>query len=93
MSSITVTEALSSPKLFQPFFTGPSWATWRAVLKASLAEPLSDSERGAFAAVAGRQPPEMPVRELVCAVGRGGGKDSVASLLVSLAAVNFNPKG
>ena len=92
--SITAGDAMASPHLFEPFFSGPSWATWRAVVKATFAESLTPAERLLFAGVAGdRQPPVKAVRELVCAVGRGGGKDSVASFLASYVAIHFNPKG
>jgi hypothetical protein len=77
-----------------PFFTGKSWATWIAAVKAAFAEPQSDDELALFKTVAaGRAPPAERVRELVCTVGRGGGKDSIASFLASYLAVSFNPKG
>jgi phage terminase large subunit-like protein len=34
----------------------------------------------------GRKPPSRPVRELWCAIGRGGGKDAVASLVAAFSA-------
>ena len=93
--SITITPAaaLSHPALFAPHFRGDSWRTWEAVLKAAYAEPLSDTEKDAFAAVAGRKPPRKRIDELVCVVGRGGGKDLIASLIATVAAVNFDPDG
>ena len=40
-----------------------------------------------FKEVAGdRRPPKRPVRELVCCVGRGGGKDSIASAIAAFIA-------
>jgi hypothetical protein len=33
--AISVSDAMASPLLFGPFFRGPSWDTWRAVLKAA----------------------------------------------------------
>jgi phage terminase large subunit-like protein len=33
------------------------------------------------------------VRELVVIAGRGAGKDSIASLIATMAALNFNPRG
>ena len=56
------------------------------------AERLSAAELEAFRAVAERDPPTQPVSKLVFVVGRGGGKDSVASLIATTAAINFNPK-
>jgi hypothetical protein len=58
------------------------------------AEPMSqDSEKAVFGAVAAREPPERPVRELICVAGRGAGKDSIASLIATCVAINFDPPG
>jgi hypothetical protein len=89
----TASEAMTSPHLFGPFFAGKSWATWEASVKGAFAEPKSAAELALFKTVAGREPPNERVRELVCAVGRGGGKDSIASFLASYLAVTFKPKG
>jgi hypothetical protein len=55
----------------EPFFRGESWDTWRSVVKAAFAEPLSESELELFRSVANREPPRKRVKELVAAVGRG----------------------
>src|SRR6201993_5211154 len=65
----------------------------RAVLKAAAAEPMSDSEKAAFGAVAAREPPAQRVKELICVAGRGAGKDSIAGLIATCAALNFDPRG
>ena len=89
--AISVTAAMNSPKLLGPYFRGDSWNTWRAVIKATFAEPMSDPEIAAFKEVAGgRDPPKKRVSEAVYAIGRGGGKDSVASLIATSIAVNFD---
>jgi hypothetical protein len=88
---ITVSEALANPKLFAPHFAGPSWNSWKATVKAMNGEPLNATELALFQAVAERDPPTSPVRELVAIAGRGAGKDSIASLIASVIAVNFNP--
>ena len=44
MSLPSIIDALDAPTLFQPFFAGPSWAMWRAVLKGAFAEPMTDEE-------------------------------------------------
>jgi hypothetical protein len=90
---ISVVDAMNSPQLFGPHFAGPSWDTWRACIKATFAEPMSDGDRAAFRSVAERNPPKKPVSEAVFVVGRGGGKDSVASLIASCIAINFDPRG
>jgi hypothetical protein len=91
--AIGVVDAMNSPKLFGPHFAGPSWNVWRSVLKAAFAEPMSDAEIDTFRTVAEREPPTKRVSELACVVGRGGGKDSIASLIASCIAVNFDPRG
>ena len=85
---ITPAAALADPNLLGNAFAGPSWATWRAVLKAAYAEPLTDAELALFRAVAGdRNPPRRRVRELIVVAGRRSGKDSVASAIATTAAI------
>jgi hypothetical protein len=91
--ALKISDAFSSKRLFAPYFGGPSWATWRATLKAAFAEPLSVAELASFKAVAERDPPKSRVRTLACIVGRGGGKDSAASLLAAFVAITFDPRG
>jgi hypothetical protein len=89
---ISVSAAMTSPQLFNPYFQGSSWDVWRTVLKGAC-RAATEPEHAAFAAVAARQPPQKPVRELICIAGRGAGKDSVASLIATCAAINFEPRG
>ena len=91
-AALSVSDAMASPKLFAPFFAGDSWNTWRAVLKAAYAESLSVAELEAFRAVAERNPPARPVSETIAIAGRGAGKDSIASLIATVTAVNFKGK-
>jgi hypothetical protein len=91
--NISPADAMGSPLLFEPFFAGANWALWKSVIKAASGERLTASEMAAVRAVAGRDPPSCRVRELVAIVGRGGGKDSIASLLATCSAINFNPAG
>jgi hypothetical protein len=88
--SPNIISALDDPKLFEPWFRGPSWDGWRAILKAAYALPMSPAELEFFHSVADRDPPERPVRELWCIVGRGGGKDSVASVIAAHSAALFS---
>jgi hypothetical protein len=85
---------VTAPRLFQAWFPEPSWDTWRTVVKAAFALPLSPAEHETFREVAGgREPPRKPVRELWCQVGRRGGKDAVASSIVTAAAlVDYRPQ-
>jgi hypothetical protein len=91
--SITPAKAISDSALLEPYFRGPSWQTWRAILRAAYCEPLSDDELALFRAVAGgRDPPSTPVKELIVIAGRRSGKDSIASAIASAAAcVDYRP--
>lgn len=85
---IGISEFLTDPQLLGTHFEGPSWDRWRAVLRAAFSLPMTADELALFQEVAGgRNPPTRPVRELVCAVGRGGGKDSIAAALATWIAV------
>ena len=75
------------PRLFEPWFRGSSWNTWRAVLKAAFGAPLHPDELELFKSVAEREPPGHRVRELWAIAGRRSGKDSVASFLAAHIAV------
>jgi hypothetical protein len=75
---------ISDPSYLGRAFDGPSWDRWRAVLRAAFALPMSKRDCELFAEVSGnREPPKRRVKELVCAVGRGGGKDSIAAGLAT----------
>jgi hypothetical protein len=87
--SLSIIEALDDRELFAPWFTGPTWKGWRAVLKAAFALPMSSEEIALFRSIAERDPPIAPVKELWCVVGRRGGKDSVASVLAAHLAAMF----
>lgn len=82
-----VIDFIADPSLLRSSFEGPSWDRWRAVLRAAFALPMSRRDLVLFAEVSGdRAPPRRRVKELVCAVGRGGGKDSIASALATFIA-------
>jgi hypothetical protein len=88
VTTISIADFLVDPNLLGEHFSGASWATWHAVLKAANAEPLNETELGIFHTVAGnREPPRHRVRELVVIAGRRSGKDSVASAIATAAAV------
>ena len=74
-------------KVLGSVFSGDSWSTWRAVLKAAFALPLSEAELHAFSAVTDRAvPPTTPVIELWLLLGRRSGKSIVAAFLAVYAA-------
>jgi hypothetical protein len=84
---IEITDALADPNLFGPWFSGPSWSTWRAVLKAAFRILMDNAEElKLFRAVAQRDPPRRRVRQLVVVAGRRAGKDSIASAICAYAA-------
>jgi hypothetical protein len=87
--NLSITDAMDHPGLFQQWFAGSSWDTWRAILKAAFALPMSASECEVFRSVAEREPPRSRVRELWVVGGRRGGKDSIASLIAVYSAVFF----
>jgi hypothetical protein len=68
-------------RLLGPHFAGPSWDRWKAVGKAIFVEPMAEQEIALFREVAERDPPEKPVSEAVAIVGRGGGKNAIASAI------------
>src|SRR5690349_5686460 len=89
-----IATALDHPGLFLPWFDGPSWDGWKAVLRASSALPMSPRDIEFFKSVSGgREPPRHRPREIWAVIGRRGGKDSVASAIASHAAASFNPAG
>jgi hypothetical protein len=78
----SILDFIGDDALLRSSFSGPSWDRWRAVLRAAFCLPMSRRDLALFAEVAGdRAPPTRRVKELVCAIGRGGGKDSIASAL------------
>lgn len=89
MLSFSIAEAMQDPGLFEPWFSGPSWDVWRAILKAAFALPLTKQEREFFRAVAEREPPTRRVRELWIIAGRRAGKDSIASVIAAHVASFF----
>jgi hypothetical protein len=88
-----IVQTLDDPNLFGPWFAGPSWATWKCILKAAFCIPMTPEELTVFRAVAERDPPRHRVRELWCIVGRRGGKDSIASAIAAYFAAFIDWKG
>ncbi len=84
---MTITSTLDNPALLAPYFSGPSWATWRAILRAAEGLPLDEDQLRLFRAVAERDPPTRRVRELWVIAGRRSGKDSIASAIATVAAM------
>jgi hypothetical protein len=79
--AMNIIEALDDPQLFGRSFAGPSWACWRAVLKAAFCLPMDAAELTLFRSVAERDPPTKRVSEMWVIAGRRAGKDSIASAI------------
>jgi hypothetical protein len=86
---VTLRKTLSDPNLLGNVLGGDSWSAWRAILLAAMGEKLNSGELETFRKLTGReQPPTSRVDELVCVVGRRGGKSSaIAALAVYIAAL------
>jgi hypothetical protein len=83
---LTTSAAITDANLLGAAFAGPSWSTWRAVLRAAEGLPLDADAVEVFAKVAERAPPTRRTKELWIIAGRRAGKDSIASALATTAA-------
>jgi hypothetical protein len=90
---VNIIETLADPKLFQPWFSGPSWNAWVTILRGAFGLKMSRKERALFRTLADRDPPKRKVRELWIIAGRRAGKDSIASLVAAYSAAFFDPTG
>jgi hypothetical protein len=82
--AVSLREALADPALLGNVLVGPSWATWRALLLATMGERLTADELAIFQRVTGRtQAPPSRVEEAAFVVGRRGGKDRASSVLAT----------
>ena len=71
--------------------TGPSWAAWRAFLKAIFALPMTDDELATYRRHTDREtPPASPVSEAWMPIGRRGGKSRIAALVALYLAIRFD---
>lgn len=86
--SLLLADALTDPVLFGDAFTSGSWGLWRAVLKAANGDPMTTDEVADFRQVAERDPPGRRVKELWIIGGRRSGKDSIASAVATVSALN-----
>jgi phage terminase large subunit-like protein len=86
---ITASAAISDVNLLGSAFAGPSWDTWKTVLRAAEGLPLTADQLDVFRTVAGdRPPPSRRVKQFWAIVGRRGGKDSIASAITTTAGMN-----
>ena len=89
----TFHDALVDPALFGKWFSGPSFASWRALAKAIEGEALDDAERAIFRELTGRmRAPTTPADEVWIVKGRrAGGSLFAAALAVYTAAFGDFP--
>ena len=87
---LSIIDAMGDPAVFAPWFPGATWGGWHVVLKAAFALPMTKDEVALFRTMAERDPPVQPVKEFWIIVGRRGGKDSVASVIVAYIAAMFS---
>ena len=80
----TLRDALSQPALLggEAGLGGDSWAAWRAILLASVGEPLTEAEAATFNELTRRAPPAERVRQFWAVVGRRGRQEPSLSALV-----------
>lgn len=89
--SIRIDDALTDRNLLGAALDDlETWSTWRVILKAAFAEPLTGDELSLFKTLAGgREPPAERVSELWVIAGRRGGKTRTAGAIGAyLAAFN-----
>ena len=83
MAGISINDALTDRNLLGAALGDlDSWATWRVILKAAFAEPMSADELIIFKELAGgREPPASRVPELWVQAGRRSGKTRTAGAI------------
>lgn len=73
--------------------TGPTWESWRSVLRTSLGLPYSGQDVLFFRAHTGREtPPVTAVSECWVVAGRRGGKSRIAATVGLTKAIQFDAK-
>jgi len=82
--TVSMREALTDAALLGSVLTGDSWLAWRVMLIAAMGEALNEDERTIFTKLTGREhEPLQIIEELVCVVGRRGGKSRAMSVLAA----------
>ena len=90
---LDIVAAMDDPGTFARWFPGPSWESWRVVLRGAYGLPMSAGDLAFFRSIGDRDPPRKRVRELWTICGRRAGKDSIASLIVAFTAAMFDGAG
>lgn len=79
---VSIIDAMNEPTLFGRWFSGDSWQSWRAFLKALFAVAMTETDRAIFGKCTGRSlAPSEALREGWLVVGRRGGKSLIAAFI------------
>jgi hypothetical protein len=80
---MNIIKAIFNKKLFKPCFRDlDTWMAWFVVLKALFGLRMDKGELALFNLHTGRErPPNQPLKELWCIIGRRGGKSFIAALV------------
>jgi hypothetical protein len=85
--TVSLRKALADKALLGTALPGPSWQAWRVLLTAAMGEELTPDERAIFKTLTGRErEPGERCEQLVCAIGRRGGKSKAIATLASYVA-------
>ena len=77
---MTYVDCCTDPNIFGPWFSGPSWDTWRVVDKAIFGLSMTAEELAVFTSITGlTEAPTAPCKEAWLIFGRRGGKDVKAA--------------
>lgn len=83
-ATVSIIEAMESPKLFGRFFPGiETWRHWQVFLKAIYQIPLTPDELAFFAECTARQQPPERVESVFCISGRRSGKSKICSYIAA----------
>ena len=78
----TILDVLNDPKVFGPYFKGPTWAAWRIFLAALFALPLTGDELPNFQKFTHRSAPsKMASHEAWLVCGRRAGKSFILAVI------------
>src|SRR5271165_7209584 len=79
---MNIIQACRDPKVFGPFFRGPTWEPWFVFLAALFALPMTASQLEIYKQFTGRTtPPAHPIYEAWLCIGRRGGKSFILAII------------
>jgi hypothetical protein len=83
----SILQLMRDPKVFAPFFRGPTWEAWVVFLCALFALPMTPEQVAIYQRHTGRtNPPASPLHEAWLVCGRRAGKSSVLALIATFLA-------